>query len=762
MVAAVLVTLCLAAAAPFIHRVIGQRTGWVLAILPATWLAWLILQAPEVRDSGVVSGSLDWAPVIGLRLAFYLDGLSLLMGVLVTAVGALVLVYTGAYFGRDKEDIGRFYAFMLAFIAAMLGLVLADNLLTLFVAWELTSVLSFLLIGFRHDSEVARRSAQQALLITGGGGLALLAGLLLVGIDSGAWELSEMRAGAYDGSGGVFAAALVLIVVGAATKSAQAPFHGWLPNAMVAPTPVSAFLHSAAMVKAGVYLLARVHPIFAESDLWVALLVPLGAVTMLLGGWFAIRETDLKRVLAYTTVSALGTMTLLLGLGNEAAVKAAVVFLCAHALYKGALFMAAGAIDHGSGTRDVRALRGLARQMPFTSLAIVVAAISMAGLPPALGYFGKETLLSATLGDGSNAVMVAAAVAGGVLAFTAASLIAVRPLFGRVESSSAHAHEGSPGLWLGPMVLAFAGLAGGAFAAVSSEWLLAPAASAIAGTPVVAKLELIPHDTTVLALSVLTISLGVASAVAFGRWGALSGVAPPSVVDRIYDALLRWLNSGSRRFVRTVQGGSLSVYVAVAITTAGLALAFPILAEDGLRRPSFQGLAPYEVALGALIIGSAAAAALQRSRMAAVAALSVVGYGVALVYASRGAPDLAMTQVLVETLTVLLFVFVFLHLPALISTTSVRSRLRDAMLAASLGVLMTAVTWTVQDADAPRELATFYSSSSVPLAHGRNVVNTILVDFRALDTLGEITVLGIAGIGVIALLRGRSRTRRPG
>ncbi len=762
-VVALLVTFGLAFAGPLVHRLTGRWANWWLALAPAAWFVWLLTLLGRVKDGDPWTGSVAWVPSLDVRASFYIDGLGLLMALIVTGVGALIMVYSGAYLGHTEKHIGRFYSFMLAFIAAMLGVVIADNVVTLFVFWELTSILSFLLIGFKHDEEDARKSAQQALIITGGGGLALLGGLAIAGVDSGQWELSGMREAGYAGEGGMFAAALVLIVLGAFTKSAQVPFHGWLPNAMVAPTPVSAYLHSAAMVKAGIYLLARVYPTFGDSDLWMALLVPAGAVTMLLGGWFAIRQDDLKRILAYTTLSALGTLTLLLGLGTEYGVKAAMVFLAGHALYKGALFMAAGAIDHGTGSRDVTRLRGLWKEMRITSIAVVLAAVSMAGIPVTLGYLGKETFLAAGLDlGGAGSLVVAGAVVSGVLAMGAASLLVVRPLFEMQKEGDPHAHEGSPGLWLGPIVLAGASWVLAMMTGVMSDWVFTPAASAAGGVPIRVSLHLIPEDGRVLLLSVATIALGAGLSLLFYRRRDVRyAVKLPALVDRAFAGALSGLNFGSRRFASTVQGGRLKVYLAVTMATAGLAALTPMITNDGWRKPpSLDGIEAYEVGIAGLIAVSAVTAAVIHSRMAAVASLSVMGYGIALLYALYGAPDLALTQVLVETLTVLLFVFVFLHLPAMRTLSRRGSRLRDATLAIAFGAVMTGLTWAVLAENPEMHVSAYFREASVPLAYGRNIVNTILVDFRALDTIGEIAVLGIATLGVFALLNLRIPRRQ--
>jgi multicomponent Na+:H+ antiporter subunit A len=401
MLAAVFSSFGAALAAPWLHRVTRGATAPLLALLPASLLIYFASFAGRIAKGERVTVSYAWAPNLGVNLSFALDGLSLLFALLICGIGALVVIYAGGYLAGHHQ-LGRFYAFLLLFMASMLGLVLADNLLLLFVFWELTSISSFLLIGFDHEQEASRAAALQALLVTGGGGLALFAGMILLGLAGDSFELSTLLARGDMVRGDTrYLPILLLVVAGAFTKSAQVPFHFWLPGAMAAPTPVSAYLHSATMVKAGVYLLARLSPILGETATWTAIVAPVGAITMLLGGVIALYQTDLKRILAYSTISALGTLVLLLGLGTAAAITAAIVFLFAHALYKGALFMVAGALDHETGTRDVEQLGGLRRAMPVTAVVAALAAVSLAGFGPVVSFIGKELLLEAVLAGGS-------------------------------------------------------------------------------------------------------------------------------------------------------------------------------------------------------------------------------------------------------------------------------------------------------------------------------------------------------------------------
>jgi multicomponent Na+:H+ antiporter subunit A len=757
MLFAVLSGFGLALGAPWIERLARAATGWLLALLPLGLTLYFATFIGRVAGGMTVSATYSWVPALGVNLSFYLDGLSLLFALLILGIGALILIYAGGYLGTHRH-LGRFYAFLLLFMAAMLGLVLADNLFTLFVFWELTSISSFLLIGFSHQREESRAAATQALLVTGGGGLALLAGLIMLGIAGGSFELSTLlgRGDALRGHP-LYLPILLLVLAGAFTKSAQVPFHFWLPSAMEAPTPVSAYLHSATMVKAGVYLLARVSPILGGTGTWISIVTVVGAATMLTGGVLALYQTDLKRILAYSTISALGMLVLLLGLGTEGAIAAAVVFLLAHALYKGALFMVAGALDHETGTRDVELLGGLWRAMPITAAVTGLAAVSLAGFGPVLSFIGKELALEAVLDSESlSALLTSAVVISGALFVTVAAIVGIRPFFGDLRPTPKHPHEAPPSMWLGPALLAFAGLAFGLLPTLV-EPIVGSAASAILGQPEVVDLALWHGLNLPLALSVVSVVAGLGLFLAWNplrhatSWLArVFGWGP----SRWYRLALDGMYTLARSLTRLLQSGYLRVYLQIIIVTAVGLVGSTLVSRGGVPVALvWADVRFYEAGLAVLILLAAAMAVRAPGRLTTVAALSVVGYGVSLLYILYGAPDLAMTQILVETLTVILFVLVFYHLPRFSRLSSVATRARDGIIALTTGGLIMLLVLAVTAEPTDTTIAKYYAEQSLPLAHGRNIVNVILVDFRGFDTLGEITVLSVAAIGVYALLK---------
>jgi multicomponent Na+:H+ antiporter subunit A len=721
--------------------------GWVLAGAAVLLAAWLGVLAGPVAAGEAPALAYSWAPSLGVNLALRLDGLGLLFAFLITGIGALVFAYAAQYL-RRKPHLGRFFLILAGFTLAMLGLVLADNLLLLFVFWELTSLTSYLLIGTEHRRAEARHAALQALLVTGGGGLLLLGGLVLLGQAAGSMELSVvLQRGDAIRADPFYLPILLLVALGAFTKSAQVPFHFWLPNAMEAPTPVSAYLHSATMVKAGVYLLARLHPVLGGTDAWLVLIGGVGGLTMLTGGLLALVQVDLKRILAYSTVSALGMLVLLLGIGTEGAIAAAVVFLLAHALYKGALFMIAGAIDHETGTRDIRRLGGLRRAMPLTAAAAILAAISLAGIGPVLSFIAKELLLEAALAaDATSVVVVPAAVLSGALFVAVALIVGIGPLFGAPKPTPKPPHEAPLAMWLGPALLAVLGAVFGLLPALVAGGVVAPAATAVFGGPVAVKLELWHGLNLALALSGISALLGLGGywvwrRVLLGRPNFGQPVLASLGPSRGYELAIVGLNTAARVQTRLLQHGYLRYYLLTTVVTTVVLVGVALIGRGALPSegslPSFDDVRLYDVALAGLIVAAAIAAVVSPSRLGAVAALGVVGYGMSLVFVLFGAPDLAMTQILIETLTVILFVLVVYHLPRFSPEASDRSRLRDALVSMVAGSLMTLLILAAFGARPESKISGYFAERSVADAHGRNVVNVILVDFRALDRISE-------------------------
>jgi multicomponent Na+:H+ antiporter subunit A len=744
---------------PFVAAIVAAwfanrfpRHAGLLAVGPALLAAVI---GNELRTAVAGSGrmlELAWAPSLGLTLSFNLDGLGLLFATLITGIGALIVLYASRYL-EGHAYAGRFYAALFAFMGSMLGVVLSDNVLTLFVFWELTGFTSFLLIGFEHERAPARAAALQALIVTGAGGLALLAaGVLLAGI-SGTTSLSAMAAARTD----ILASPLYgpiagLVLLAAFTKSAQVPFHFWLPNAMEAPTPVSAYLHSATMVKAGVYLIARMTPVIGATPLWTTVVSVAGAATMAVGAYRAVQETDLKRILAYSTLSALGVLTMLLGVGTRDAIVAALVYLVAHAGYKGALFLVAGAIDHETGTRDIGVLTGLRRAMPKTALAAGVAAISMAGAPITLGFVGKDGAYEALLhaADWFPWLLGLMVIASTLLGL--AGLIAgVWPFRGAAAPTNG-AHEPAWPLWMPPLLLA----TGGVLAGIAPGLLdgpLAAAATAVAGEPVDVTLSLWHGLTTALLLSALTLA---AVAAAYAVHGAIRTRTwrPRYGSEDVYEGALVGLRRLSAAIAPPLHSASLRTYVMVIVVVSMLIGGAALVTDPGLLSAVPRtSIAVHDLLIVLVIIAGALSAARARSAMPAVLSLGAVGYGVAMMFLSFGAPDLAMTQFSVETLTVLIYVLVFRHFSELGPLSPTLVRLRDGALAIGTGIFIGTLVLSVATTETAPRLREYFAEFGPTLGHGRNIVNVILVDFRAFDTLGEITVLATAALGVRGLLR---------
>ncbi|WP_372972631.1 putative monovalent cation/H+ antiporter subunit A [Marinobacter sp.] len=759
MLLAVLSGFLLAVLTPFLHRLSGHALGWVLALLPASLAIYFASLTPLVSDGGAVVMEYPWLPGLDITLNFLVDGLSLTFALLISVIGTFVLIYAGAYL-RGHPYLGRFFVIMLAFMASMLGLVLSDNLLTLFIFWELTSITSYLLIGFDHDKPEARKSALQGLFVTTAGGLALMAGLILLAVMTGSYSLSGILASTDPlHEHALYVGMVICILLGAMTKSAQVPFHFWLPNAMAAPTPVSAYLHSATMVKAGIYLMARLNPALGDGALWSTVLMLFGAATMVTGAWMAFSSTGIKRVLAYSTVMSLGTLTMLIGVGTELALTAFICILVAHSLYKGALFMVAGIIDHGTGTKDLRQLGGLRRAMPFTALFAGLAALSMAGFPPLFGFIAKELALEALLKAPLWSIgLTLATVLSFMLVVGLAGLVAIKPFFGDPVKTPQHPHEAPPGMLAGPAFLSLAALGFGLVPFLPEAAILQAAMTRVAGSPVDSYLALWHGVNAPLLLSAASFAVGI---VLYRLWPKLqpnlfamnsagARVGPETGYFRFMEGISQVAGWQTRLLQNGVLGHYLLVLVAVTFGLAGFTL---FARHDVHLALDLGGSRFYEWGIAALLVASAVFSCSTHSRLGSVASLGVLGFAVALIFILFSAPDLGITQLLVETLTVVLLVLVLFKLPEFVNLSSPFERYRDLAVAILAGVVVTLMILAGLETRYFESISAYYSENSAPLAQGRNIVNVILVDFRALDTLGEIFVLALAAVGIHSMLK---------
>ncbi|MEM9066426.1 MAG: hydrogen gas-evolving membrane-bound hydrogenase subunit E [Planctomycetota bacterium] len=793
----IIVLAALAIAAPFFAKMGGRIAGYVLAIVPAAFFLVFASQLGPVTHGGAIEASADWIPAIGLGLDLRLDSLSLLFALLITGIGSLVLLYAADDLAEEPLQ-GRFFSYLIGFMVSMLGLVLSDNLLLTFIFWELTSITSYLLIGFNHDKTDSRKSALQALLVTGIGGLIMLAGLIMLGEIAGTNRISEIIAlttsGAIDPTThALYVPAVLCILLGCFTKSAQFPFHFWLPNAMAAPSPVSAYLHSSTMVKAGVFLLARLNPTLAGSDLWFWALTGFGCVTMLVGAYLATRQVYLKKLLAYSTVSSLGIMVMFLGIGGDYGTTAAVAYIFAHALFKGTLFLVAGSITHMTGTKNAEQLGLLRTAMPLTAIGAAIGALSMAGVPPFNGFIAKELLLAASLKTDHKLLFT-------FLTFTAAAwtvfisfMIGWRVFFAKPDTDREplpkEPREAPPAMWVGPLVLSafalIAGVAPSLFAEplihgtidsvkhVDPAYAAAHAGEAHAHKPMFFWYYLSKLDSLALWLSLAAIGVGFAWYKMRRDWKRFTQpianlepqLAPESWYFRIFD----WTMDGAKWQTRMLQNGQLSLYIKT-IVAAVIAVGWWAVwrTSDSLSHTFAEGvfMTPnaLEVILAALIIIPAIIVTRLSNRLAAIATLGVVGYAIALVFVMFGAPDVAMTQFSIETLTVIIFVLVLASLPRFQNFERRPGRIFDAAISIAFGALMTSLVMVSNS----EQVTSIAGATADPIsrqfaqtayleAQGKNIVNVILVDFRGTDTLGEIFVLGLAAVGVFTLLTMRKR-----
>lgn len=747
--------------APVCVRMLGRNGFLPLALVPLASLGWVVANWSTERRA-----SFTWVPGLSMNIDLRFDALAAIMSVLVLGIGALVLVYCSRYFEDDEPRLGLFAALMVAFAGAMFGLVVSDNLLVLYTFWEVTTVLSFLLVGHYAERATSRRAATQALLVTTAGGLAMLVGIIVLGQLGHSYLLSELIA--HPPTGWLADVALVLILIGALSKSAIVPMHFWLPGAMAAPTPVSAYLHAAAMVKAGIYLVARLAPGYATAPPWHITVIGLGLMSMLLAGWRSLQLHDLKLILAFGTVSQLGFLMVLVGVGTEDAAMAGMTMLVAHAMFKAALFMVVGIIDHATGTRDIRKLAHLGRKTPVLAGIATLAALSMAGLPPLIGFVGKEaalqTLSEATVFGHSARVLIVTLVALGSTLTVAYSIRFIWDAFGgkgRGEPSSAvvKLHPPGPLLLAVPALLAVGGLAAG----IASPWLdglLRPYARTLP-VPGDYHLALWHGFVPVLGLTAVIVVAGIAL---YLRQDIVDRLQfrrhTLGNADRAYDATLRYLDRISTAMTGTTQRGSLPLTQATILTTLAVVPALLIMfgPSETVRLRLWDS--PMQLAVGAIMIAAALAATVMRNRLASVLLVGVSGYGCGVIFALHGAPDLALTQFLVETLTLVIFVLVLRKLPAEVDDRgAARFKAPRALLAIAVGAAVTGIAAYATNARRAIPISVELPDAAYHLGNGRNVVNVLLVDIRAWDTLGEISVLLVAATGVASLV---FRSRRFG
>lgn len=762
-------TLALIAALPFLGAVlaalgslISRRAAAIGAgLATSAALALLLSQVPAVLAGTPVMAGVPWVPALGLNASLFLDGLGLFFALLILGIGLLIIIYAGSYLSK-ADPAGPFFSYLMLFQGAMTGIVLSDNILLLLVFWELTSLSSFLLIGFWRHLPEARQGARMALAITGAGGLAMFAGLLLLGQIAGSYDLTViLQRGDDIRASSLYLPALLLILIGAFTKSAQFPFHFWLPHAMAAPTPVSAYLHSATMVKAGLFLLARLWPVLSGTPEWFLLVTTTGLVTMLVGAKIAFYQDDLKGLLAYSTVSQLGLICMLLGFGTEAAAVVAMFHILNHASFKAALFLTTGIVDHETHTRSLKRLGGLRHLMPVTFTLAAVASLSMAGIPPFNGFLSKEMMLEEAAHThwlGSDWLLPALVVVGALFSVAYSFRFLGSAFLGPERTDYPHhPHDPGPGLWGPPAILVGLVLLIGLFPMTLAAWLVNPAAAAVTGADVTLYAK---HwhgaQAASLWMSLAAIGGGLVLIGLQSRLLPLWESFPRPEGKRIFDALLAGLVRASRALAEGLHDGGFARMSAIAV--AAIAALCGLAWTGGFWPGPTRALTPVNpvVVLGWLMLCGAALAvgALHRQRLLALLLLGIVGLTVSVSFAFMSAPDLALTQITVEVVTIILLLLALNYLPrATPPELPSGHRLGALALAGLAGTGVAWLTWamtTTSAAFAP--ISGFHLAESKPGGGGTNAVNVIIVDFRGYDTFGEIIVLGIAALVISAVV----------
>ena len=784
-----------AIAVPFLYKGIREKIhmGWILFWIPLFLFAGFLQFVPRVAGGSVVSFSLPWIPSIHMNLSFYLDGLSLLFALLITGIGTLVIFYSIYYMEKEKEDLRRFYVYLFLFMGAMLGVVLSDHVLILYGFWEMTSISSFLLIAYWYERKASRSGARKALMITVFGGLGLLAGLLLMVLLTDTYSIREMIAKSAEIRGSRFLTPVMcFLLLGIFTKSAQFPFGIWLPGAMEAPTPISAYLHSATMVKVGIYLVGRLTPIFSGNAIWFWTVTITGLITLLYGSIRAVRQTDLKALLAYSTISQLGLLMSLFGMGSAArpegaggslslsalAVFAGVVHLFNHSAFKGSLFMAVGIVDHETGTRDIRRLGGLLKIMPATFVISLIGSLSMAGLPPFSGFLSKEMFFQSVYEamnyfslpgmESLGFLLPVFAVAGSIFTFIYSMIFLTRTFFGEPHPAlmpKEKAHEARGGMLVPPLVLAVFSIAGFLFPNWLTGRLFLPAVRTILPYDGVRSLHLSVErwhgwDNPALMMTGIVLCVGLLLFLFIRRWHVVWKVVPPRwSLNSLYERCALLLEGGARRVTDRYMTGALRHYLAYILLFFVTASGF-FLMKSGPVFLDVSRDAPISIYDAGLVLGMVIAALtllFTNNRLTAILALSAVGYLVVMLFVVLRAPDLALTQMVVETVTTVLFLLCFYHLPKMGKLMkSLSFKWVNAAISIAVGLTVTLFALAVKNHRLFEPITRFYEKAD-DLAGGKNIVNAIIVDFRGFDTMLEISVLIMAGLGVFTLIHLRGK-----
>jgi multicomponent Na+:H+ antiporter subunit A len=759
MILAVLSGFLFAAIVPFFSRYFKRAISYVFPLLPIALFIFFIQFLNQIELGSHLMFSYSWVPSLGIDLDFRLDGLSMLFALMITGIGSLVFIYTANYL-KDHQYLDRFYGYLAMFMGSMLGVVLSDNLMTMFIFWELTSISSFFLIGFKNEDPESRKSALTALGITGLGGLVLLAGIVLIGSLGNSYSFTELLSSSeIIKSSSSYHWIIGLVFIGAFTKSAQFPFHFWLPGAMKAPTPVSTYLHSATMVKAGIYLLARFTPLLGDTFWWNSTLITIGAITMIYAAIHSLFRVDLKSILAYSTISALGILVFLIGIGTEKALLGAALFILAHALYKAALFLITGIIDHETGSRDVSKLAGLQKVMMPVAIAGFIAALSSAGVPLLIGFLSKEVMYEATLKFGHWAIILTILIVlTKIFLFVAGFWAGIKPFTGSLPKEFQKAHLPSTLLWVPPLLLGVLSVAFGVFPGLIEKSLIQSVFSSISGTETIIELKIWHGFNMALMLSILTLVAGFAiywflkpSECNFQKTIRFERISP----ERLTFDLGGFFGRFARFWTDFFQNGYLRNYVITILASLTLLMGYRIFSGVNIHIDwnQISAVTSSEIIVVVMMIISIFMAILSTSRTTSIVSLGVVGFANCLFFLFYSSPDLAMTQFSIDTLTVLLFMLILFKLPKNKTYSSKSIRIRDGILSLIFGSLIAILVLEVYEYPSSTEISKFYADNAYVLAKGRNVVNIILVDYRASDTIVETVVLVIAAIGVFSLMK---------